>query len=44
MVPVDDADALADGLIEVRHRATGERTDLQVDGAAARLVELLAAG
>ena len=34
---------LADGLIEVRDRATGERSDWPVEGAAARLVELLTA-
>ena len=34
---------LADGLVEVRDRATGERADLPVDGAAGRLLELLSA-
>ncbi len=32
---------LADGLLELRDRATGERADLPVDGAAARLIELV---
>ncbi|MGC4151958.1 MAG: proline--tRNA ligase [Propionicimonas sp.] len=33
---------LADGLLELRDRATGERSDLPVDGAAQRLIELIA--
>ena len=33
---------LADGLLELRDRATGERSDLPVEGAAARLLEIAA--
>ena len=35
---------LADGLVEVRDRASGERSDLPVTGAAARIIDLLSAG